>query len=1015
MLQRLLAGLLFCAALPASAASVTTTWLGGTGTWTDPAGWSAGVPQNTPADSFDAVIDGGNPEQSVVTLSSQATIDTLVIDSGDRLVVTPDGGLSLQGSVLVNSGEIVLQSGPNAYVPSLGVSPSGLELQGEGSVRLENFGVIGGDGPLTNQDNVISGSGLISALGFTNRGVVEAGAGERLIVGNTQGGVVNSGVLRAVDGGVLTTPTYLAIDNTGGTIEALNGSNVDFPDEVFVRGGTVSAFGHSTMLLSASFDGTEFFADSDSRVVLGIGLLTNVSFDGQFVFSAPVLSGIITNRGVIRGDLTVAGATTIVNQGQIVLHHYDSSNDPNSVLSFAGGGTVTLDAVDDNPNPVAVRNVDNEMRGAGSMRRLQLNGGLIEASGGVLSIGGSALDHTGVFAAAPDGTLEMAATVTGSGAWRADGGQIHVTGNIGTTGDIAVVHGGSLAVDTTMSGGNLLVDNSGSVVLTPTGQLTLNGNQIENAGEISLHGTGIGNGLGPQSLVLNAPDTVLSGAGSVHLDGGALSSSVELGRLALVNVDNRLEGWGTIYAREFDNYGVIEANVAGQVLDVTTNSGANYGTMRAVGGATLFLANYCCGFTNYGAIEALDGSHVDTTDTNQTGLGSSFTALRHSTMDLHGSYSGEFVTDSDSLISIGANDQTSVGDATFDGNIDLLGPMVSGTITNRGLIRGGVDVIGPTTIVNQGQIILQYEEPRFAGDLSFSGGGAVTLDATNGDQGAVAPIRNVDNEMRGTGRLRLLQNGGLIEASGGVLTVFASQTDHTGVFAAADGGTLEMAATVTGSGAWRADGGQIQVTGIVGTTGDITILHGGLLSVDTAMSGGNLLVDDTGSLDIQGALHVAGSVDFDGANAGRWNFAPTASLEANRGGGAAVGQWGGWQFFEASGRDLGLVAAGFTSDNFYLPELVVGAYGRLVLRDLRDNGNHSGDSHEAVYVDTLVFSDSLGLLNLNGIDLYYNHLVGSVDQIINVAVPEPSSPLLLGLAMLGLGVARLRYRGEFRN
>jgi hypothetical protein len=581
----------------------------------------------------------------------------------------------------------------------------------------------------------------------------------------------------------------------------------------------------------------------------------------------------------------------------------------------------------------------------------------------------------------------------------------------------AVIDGGNpvasnVTLDSAATIGSLHVDAGDALVLTPTGQLTLDGNQIENAGEIALHGIADSYGTPSTSLVLSAPNTVLSGGGSIRLDDAQIFPSDYSS--SLTNMDNRIAGWGMIW--DFANYGLLEADVAGRGLYVY--AGDNYGTVRAVGGGILGLSSGPS-FINHGTIEALDGSEVDSPDFFIS-EGGTITALRHSTMHLSGGFvNTRFETDANSQITLGVGaDHGELDGVTLDGQIVLDGANMSGTITNLGSIRASdIEAFGPTTLVNQGQILLQYVEPN-SNVLSFAGGGDVTLDATNSDNAfpLSRPIRNVDNEMRGTGSLQLLQNGGLVQASSGVLTIFGSALDHAGVFAAAPGGTLEMAATTaTGSGSWRADGGLIHVTGDVETTGDIAVVHGGSLAVDTTMSGGNLIVDDTGLLDIQGALHVAGSVDFDGPNAGRWLFAPDASLEANRGGGAAVGSWGGWQFFEASGRDLGLVAAGFTNDNFYLPELVISADGRFVLRDLRDNGNHSGDGHEAVYVDTLVFSDSLGLLNLNGIDLYYNHLVGSLDQIINVAVPEPSSVLLFGLATLGLGVARLRHRGESRD
>jgi hypothetical protein len=600
----------------------------------------------------------------------------------------------------------------------------------------------------------------------------------------------------------------------------------------------------------------------------------------------------------------------------------------------------------------------------------------------------------------------------GIGTWTDAHWSIGVPQNTSTDSFDAVIDGGNpvssqVTLDSAATVGSLQVDAGDALVLTPIGGLNLEGSQIANAGEITLQG--------PASLMFETPGSVLSGGGSIRLDGGDIE-----GGDGLVNMDNRIAGSGSISGSGFVNYGVIEADVPGKGLGISAN-GENYGTMRATGGGALgFGLNPS--FINRGTVEALDGSSVGSADTFGS-AGGTFTALRHSTMSLAGNYNGTlFVTDADSQITFdGCCDHGVLSDVTFDGQILLGNTPLSGTITNRASIRGALTAYAPTTVVNQGQILFQYEQTPFSAALTFSGGGAVTIDPTNGAGGGplggppFSPIRNLDNEMRGTGRLwQLLQNGGLIEASGGTLEIGGS-VEHTGVFAAAPGSTLEigapdLAATVTGSGSWRADGGRIHVTGDVGTTGDIEVLHGGALAVDTTMSGGNLVVDDTGALDVQGALRIAGNVDFDGVNAARWSFAPGASLHAARGGGAAVGDWAGWQRLEVAGRDLGADPSGFTADNFYLPELVVDADGRLALRDRFDNGNRSGDAHEALYVDTLVFSDSLGLLDVNGINLYFNHLVGSLDQIIDVAVPEPGLEWLVACALVGLVVSRRTVR-----
>ena len=128
-----------------------------------------------------------------------------------------------------------------------------------------------------------------------------------------------------------------------------------------------------------------------------------------------------------------------------------------------------------------------------------------------------------------------------------------------------------------------------------------------------------------------------------------------------------------------------------------------------------------------------------------------------------------------------------------------------------------------------------------------------------------------------------------------------------------------------------------------------------------------------------------------------------------------MGDWGAWSSLEIGGLDLGTDPLnhvgdplGF-SDNFDLAELVIGADGRVFLSDIWDNGNRNGifGDAEALFVDTLVFADSSSVLNLNGLHIYYNSLVGNSSQIINQVVPVPAAVWLFGTGLLGLaGVAR---------
>src|SRR5258706_15592578 len=132
--------LLWCSALQASAGSLTSTWLGGAGAWMDPTKWNNGVPQDTPADTYTAAIDGGNAASSRVILASTATVTGFALDVGDSLMVNPGGQLTVVGTQFRNSGEILLAGiGASGSTDSLVIYPvgGGPSVSGGGSIRLE--------------------------------------------------------------------------------------------------------------------------------------------------------------------------------------------------------------------------------------------------------------------------------------------------------------------------------------------------------------------------------------------------------------------------------------------------------------------------------------------------------------------------------------------------------------------------------------------------------------------------------------------------------------------------------------------------------------------------------------------------------------------------------------------------------------------------------------------------------------------------------------------------------------
>lgn len=593
----------------------------------------------------------------------------------------------------------------------------------------------------------------------------------------------------------------------------------------------------------------------------------------------------------------------------------------------------------------------------------------------------------------------------GSGNWTDAGGWSNGVPNNGTDSYTAAIDGGNptasqvtLGSSATVDG--LLVDAGDQLTVTGAGQLTVVGSTISNAGQIALQGTG------SQATTLETGAT-LRGAGTVLVQDGVIQSD------GLVNQDNTISGSGEIEGAAVANYGVIEADVSGKVLNIFSPL-HNFGVLRATNG----------GLLGAGATGGIDNTHGDIQITNGSGVswGDVVTVdggTIEITNDSHvltgvGLYNARVTTDATSSFSLGGAGLAQ--DVEFDGpgEVDIIGDpyqQLYGTITNRGNLHWQLleaFATAPVDLKNFGSVTIVNGVQLGSAALTLEGGGTVAIGPSTSGFPPVpvlsGQIANLDNRISGAGNLiGLVQNGGSVMATGGTLAVQSASIAHTGVFGATAGGTLEMAATsVTGTGSWLANGGTIHVTGDVETTGNASVLDGGSLVVDTTMSARNVVVDPTGALDVKGLLEVAGSVAFDGANGGRWLFEPGSILKLT---GTAP-----WQFLEAAGLDEGQVPAGFTSANFALPELEIGADGHLALRDLFDNGNRTNGA-EAVYVDKLVFDDGAGQLDLNGLHLYYNTLVGSPGQIINVlAAPEPGADVLVAAGLVGLGLARRSSR-----
>lgn len=173
-----------------AAFAITATWTGGTGNWTDPAGWSFDTaptsvtyPDNDLTDRFDVFVDAGAPQAATVSLGTTATVVTLGISNGDAVEIADGGFLQFRGSIA--------DVGPAGTIDNQGVlrladGPTGARIYSDGDISLSGNGVLdlgtrGNNtielfGDFTNgADHTIRGAGTITApMDFLNFGQVES-------------------------------------------------------------------------------------------------------------------------------------------------------------------------------------------------------------------------------------------------------------------------------------------------------------------------------------------------------------------------------------------------------------------------------------------------------------------------------------------------------------------------------------------------------------------------------------------------------------------------------------------------------------------------------------------------------------------------------------------------------------------------------------------------------------------------------------------------------------------------
>jgi hypothetical protein len=403
------------------------------------------------------------------------------------------------------------------------------------------------------------------------------------------GDLVNFGLMRARDGGILrlTGSGSGIFDNGGGTIMALDGSQVQLTAGAFVTGGTLSTMGSGTIRN------------------IGTATLDNLTNTGTFLGnngSSTLFSGTITNTGSITLASTGSFTDLFINSG-VTLTGGSVLNLQNAAR-VRGLGTLFIGGSDGGAYTVQGETNNSGSLGTNELGIVIRSGGLIDANVSGLALvvdPGDAGDlfNFGVMRASAGGILRLTGSGNGifdngSGTIAAlDGSEVQLTAGAFITGGTLITVGtgtirniGSATLDSVTNSGNFIANNGSTT--------TFSGN-ITNTGNLLLGSTGSFTDLFINSNVtlLGGSTLTLQNAARVRGIGTLFNGGPGGEPFTIQGETNNSGSLGTNELAIVNRSGgIINANVTGLQLIVdprATDGLINNGVMQASNGGILTL------------------------------------------------------------------------------------------------------------------------------------------------------------------------------------------------------------------------------------------------------------------------------------------------------------------------------------------------------------------------------------------------------------------------------------------
>jgi fibronectin-binding autotransporter adhesin len=764
-----------------------------------------------------------------------------LIKTGAGTTTTLGSGTDITASTSVQSGSLVVAGGSLGAVTVdstgrfalQGGSAGAVNNAGTGSSSSGTISGLSNTGTFTNS-GTINGATTLTAGTMTNTGDVQGtttlGTGATLTSsGQLVGGVVQSGG---------------SLNITGGAVSGV----------VTTSAGTVSVTGGSVASLSLTGDA----ASASNAGSIGTLNVSAGSFDNQsggLVSGTTTISGgNLTNSGTM-GDLDASGSTAVVENAAGGTIAGDVIVSASAELLASGGafsGDVTV--LGDKGAGTGVMQIASDTDIAGNLT----NNGLIESAASGAAVTVTVTDtftNTGTLSST-DGALTIAAdTIVLSGNSVTNGvtlkGAVESSGDLtlanDLTGDLTITNGVTTTSGNINAGGNDLVVGSAGALVIADGTTTSNAGTLQNAGSVSI---GAGSVL-EAGVITNTSGTIALGAGArLQGTGNTLNNTstitvAEGGTVADAGAINNnaggtisLAGSGVLNANS-DNTGNEALNNAGVIVSA---DGGN-DTITLGDGAGDRIINTAGGRIQIGASDTFDG-----TGASLTNIGS-------------GSTTAVITMGAGSSLLLSTLDNAALGQID---NIGTIRAAISnaGTLNSSGTLAGNVD--------NNGTGVLSLTGGVLEGTLQNRSGARVTI---SGD------VSGIDSITQSSSAAFDITSGTVLLDAGATIT-------NTTTFDIS-GGTLTAASGVLGvtnsSGATLtvAQGGALQnasVSNAQGATLDLAgTASGSVTNAGTANLSGTL----DGSLVNQGTLALSGRVsgDVENADGATFSMAGLAAID----------------------------------------------------------------------------------------------------------------------------------------